>query len=699
MKLLASLTALAGYLATATAFTATANTNNVVYWGQNSQGTTQETLGFYCAADYVDVVVLSFLNDFGSNGELGLNFANQCGNTFPGSTQLKCDQIAADIKTCQDNGKKVLLSLGGVFGSYGFSSDAEGTAFAQTLWDAFGEGSNDSVLRTFGTSVVDGFDLDIENGSSTGYLALVKQLRTIFAASGSKQYYISTSPQCAFPDASVGDALTNGDVDFAFIQFYNNDCNVNKNFNWNTWADFAASNAANKNLRLFLGLPAGPSAATSGYLDSAALESAIKSIQSSANFGGVSLWDASQAWANVDSDNENYAQLAKKFLLAGEETSTSVQTVTTTSTSSTSTSTSTSGETATSTSSTSTAAATTTSSAAPLSFGADTANLKSGDIALDLEISGSLGPWSSVDVSFAADSHFAFKKVDALLDGSTAAASNTTYFSSTSGREIAGVFSQQIEEGQVLEFRPQGEITEEAAEYVAVAKVLINKRFEKRAEAASTSFESTITITNTNYVAPSSVIKDVASSSSAAAATTASSSAAAAQVTSYAVVSNIATTVLTITSCSDNACSDVPVTTGVTVITTTVGSVETVYTTYCPLTTESEAASSSSSSSKVTSTTPVSSSAVATASSSATGTTVLSAVSGTTTTADVDSTITKKVSSTSTLFPDLSVVSSASNSSSSAVVVSEFEGAAAASAGLNAGVFGTLLVLISVLFI
>lgn len=43
---------------------------------------------------------------------------------------------------------------------------------------------------------------------------------------------------------------------------------------------------------------------------------------------------------------------------------------------------------------------------------------------------------------------------------------------------------------------------------------------------------------------------------------------------------DIATTVVTITSCSDNKCSKVPVTTGV----TTVTGVDTIYTTYCPLT-------------------------------------------------------------------------------------------------------------------
>ncbi|KAG5419674.1 hypothetical protein I9W82_001554 [Candida metapsilosis] len=46
-------------------------------------------------------------------------------------------------------------------------------------------------------------------------------------------------------------------------------------------------------------------------------------------------------------------------------------------------------------------------------------------------------------------------------------------------------------------------------------------------------------------------------------------------------VTDIATTVVTITSCEENKCTEVPVTTGL----TTVTDVDTIYTTYCPLST------------------------------------------------------------------------------------------------------------------
>lgn len=53
-------------------------------------------------------------------------------------------------------------------------------------------------------------------------------------------------------------------------------------------------------------------------------------------------------------------------------------------------------------------------------------------------------------------------------------------------------------------------------------------------------------------------------------------------------VTNPHTTVLTITTCSDNKCQATSVTTGLTVVTTTVDGVKTVYTTFCPLTSQTE---------------------------------------------------------------------------------------------------------------
>lgn len=278
----------------AAAFDANSNKNVVVYWGQASAGS-QEDLSYYCNSDDVDIVVLSFMTSFpGTNDVPTLNFASACYDQYSNGL-LKCDKIASDIKSCQAKGKKVLLSLGGESGYYGFSGDSQAEDFAGTLWNLFGEGSSDT--RPFGESVIDGFDFDIENQQPSGYAALANKLREYFS-SGSKDYYLSAAPQCVYPDASVGDLLKSADIDFAFVQFYNNYCNVDKQFNWDTWADYAKNTSPNKNIKLYLGLPGSSSAAGSGYVDISKIKSTLSTIGSDPAFGGVMLWDASQSFTN-----------------------------------------------------------------------------------------------------------------------------------------------------------------------------------------------------------------------------------------------------------------------------------------------------------------------------------------------------------------------------------------------------------------
>ncbi|AJV47236.1 chitinase [Saccharomyces cerevisiae S288C] len=297
------------------AFDRSANTNIAVYWGQNSAGT-QESLATYCESSDADIFLLSFLNQFPT---LGLNFANACSDTFSDGL-LHCTQIAEDIETCQSLGKKVLLSLGGASGSYLFSDDSQAETFAQTLWDTFGEGTGASE-RPFDSAVVDGFDFDIENNNEVGYSALATKLRTLFAE-GTKQYYLSAAPQCPYPDASVGDLLENADIDFAFIQFYNNYCSVSGQFNWDTWLTYAQTVSPNKNIKLFLGLPGSASAAGSGYIsDTSLLESTIADIASSSSFGGIALWDASQAFSN-ELNGEPYVEILKNLLTSASQTAT-----------------------------------------------------------------------------------------------------------------------------------------------------------------------------------------------------------------------------------------------------------------------------------------------------------------------------------------------------------------------------------------
>ncbi|KAI8050759.1 chitinase 1 [Thamnidium elegans] len=276
----------------------TANGPNVLYyWGQNSAGgaNTQGTLGSYCKTGKMDGVLVSFLHIFNVGGKPGMNLSNACETTFPGLQLLDCPAIGTDIKICQDLGVKVILSLGGASGSYSLANDAAGVTFANTLWDLFGGGSSDT--RPFGDAVIDGIDLDIEGGPSTGYSALVTAARSKFGSN----FLVGAAPQCPFPDLILGSVINSVGFDYINVQFYNNYCSASSgSFNFDTWADWAKSVSPNKNVKIMLTLPGAPSAAGSGYVPMSTISTLVPSLASTypGVYGGVAIWDASQAWAN-----------------------------------------------------------------------------------------------------------------------------------------------------------------------------------------------------------------------------------------------------------------------------------------------------------------------------------------------------------------------------------------------------------------
>ncbi|KAI9502226.1 Chitinase 2 [Coemansia spiralis] len=281
------------------AFDVSSSSNFVVYWGQSSAGS-QKSLGEYCQGSTVDAVVLAFLYQF-PNTKLDLSAT--CRTTFPNSDLLHCPDVAADIKSCQSQGKAVLLSMGGAAGSYGFSSDSDAQQYADTVWNMFLGGN--ATQRPFDDAILDGIDLDIEGGSTTGYAAFVSQLRSHFTSSGSKKYYITGAPQCPFPDAMLGSTLNSAWFDMVFVQFYNNYCGLGaypKSFNYDTWDTWAKSQSANKDVKIYIGAPGSPSAAGSGYVDASTLASIVNDIRGkyASTLGGVMTWDASQA---IDNSN------------------------------------------------------------------------------------------------------------------------------------------------------------------------------------------------------------------------------------------------------------------------------------------------------------------------------------------------------------------------------------------------------------
>lgn len=291
-----------------------------LYWGQ---ATDTPTLEETCADDGVDIIILSFLNVYPDPMEINLWPAECYPETSDGSWSYTCDgtddttDIVSGIKYCQNSGKKVMLSIGGSTSSSELTSDAEGVTFADNLWKYFGPDNNSSITRPFGDAVIDGFDFDIEGGSSTGLVATANELRNKFSEDSSKTYYLSAAPQCPENDTYVGPLLDGADIDFAFIQFYNNYCSLSgSSFNWDWWAEWAETTSKNKDIKLFLGLPGSSSAAPSGgYVEPSVVSTALTDdiLPESSNFGGIMLWNAYYATNNVV-DGETYLDAMEDLL-------------------------------------------------------------------------------------------------------------------------------------------------------------------------------------------------------------------------------------------------------------------------------------------------------------------------------------------------------------------------------------------------
>ncbi|KAH3686766.1 hypothetical protein WICPIJ_002245 [Wickerhamomyces pijperi] len=316
------------------------DTQVAVYWGQASEGEPQNKLSYYCESESLDIVVLAFVSEFGKNyanlkeyeglddddqykamhgdkqdddDSFILNLSSYCSFSNVADS-YKCPSLVQDIKTCQKLGKKVLISFGGEYvpgtkQTYGFTDEEEGERFAGVLWNTFGEGNVDGSQRPFDDAVIDGFDIDIENEDQVGYVSMIRELDRLAKEKGTKRYYFSSAPQCNFPDKSNSELIDNFELDYVFVQFYNNDCELNKDdvFNFEEWSDHITELGYDKT-QIFVGLPSSLEAAAMGFIsDQSLVVSKINEIENNENlskhFGGLMFWDASKGYHSDDRDS------------------------------------------------------------------------------------------------------------------------------------------------------------------------------------------------------------------------------------------------------------------------------------------------------------------------------------------------------------------------------------------------------------
>ena len=241
-----------------------------------------------------------------------------------------------DIETCQNNGKTIVLSIGGEKGVPGltsFASAEEAKKNAYTIWQMFGPLASESPAakdRPFGKSAVNGFDLDIEDPDIEYLPEWAKEMRTL---TKSQHILLTAAVDCGnLPgEGPMGKLISsNVTLDYVNIQFYNsmncwesgeNNSEIKKDVidAWNDWA-------TTKNAQWLVGLAAGDSACkvTGCYKDDMTL---FNEPKKSSQFGGAMLWDMSQAV-----NNQNFEKKVKNALTQeGDPVSMSSQVMSTTS--------------------------------------------------------------------------------------------------------------------------------------------------------------------------------------------------------------------------------------------------------------------------------------------------------------------------------------------------------------------------------
>ncbi|KAG0502895.1 hypothetical protein HPP92_002967 [Vanilla planifolia] len=225
-----------------------------VYWGQNgNEGTLADT----CSSGDYSFVMLSFLCTFG-NG--------QTPNSTWQAIATPSPTVARASATTSDDARQV----------------------AVYIWNNYLGGQSSS--RPLGDAVLDGVDFDIEGGSPDHYDDLARYLSGY--SNQGKKVHLSAAPQCPYPDAWIGKALNTGVFDYVWVQFYNNPpCQYSRGQTGNldnAWNQWTTGIHATK---FFLGLPAAPDAAGSGFIPAEDLKSQVlPTLKGSSKYGGVMLW-------------------------------------------------------------------------------------------------------------------------------------------------------------------------------------------------------------------------------------------------------------------------------------------------------------------------------------------------------------------------------------------------------------------------
>jgi chitinase len=276
------------------------------YWQDFTNGA--EPLTLAAIPTSYNLIAVAFGTSTTTPGQVAFSLDPTLASDLGGYTQA---QFIADIATLHSRGQKVILSVGGQNGAISVSDATSAANFASSVY---------SIIKQYG---FDGVDIDLENGVNPTYMAsALEQLASDVGSS----LIITLAPQTVDTQSTGSDYLALA-LDIKSIltmintQYYNsgtmNGCDGNvyaeSTENFMTALACTELEGGLSASQVGLGLPASSSAAGSGYVSPALVDSALDCLAARANCGsfvpataypairGVMTWsinwDASNGYA------------------------------------------------------------------------------------------------------------------------------------------------------------------------------------------------------------------------------------------------------------------------------------------------------------------------------------------------------------------------------------------------------------------
>ena len=230
-------------------------------------------------AEY-DLIAVAFGEATTTPGEVAFTIDPDLSSALGGYSD---DDLKSDIRSLQDGGKRVIVSVGGELGQVRVDDAASATAFADSVY---------SLMQEYG---FDGVDIDLENGLQPDFMA--QALRSLSEKAGS-DLIITMAPQTVDMQSTDGsyfqlatqikDILT-----VVNMQYYNSGSMLG--CDGQVYAqgsvDFLTALSCiqlENGLRpdqVALGLPAGPGAAGGGVVEPAVVTDALDCLASATKCG------------------------------------------------------------------------------------------------------------------------------------------------------------------------------------------------------------------------------------------------------------------------------------------------------------------------------------------------------------------------------------------------------------------------------